>query len=867
MVTWSVSLRGALLSTLVCVFALASACGGDTTASDDDDDRPEGGQGPGEAGGGGRTGGSGGTAGDGSGGTGGDGTGGSSGGKGGTAGTGGTDDCGNGSVDSDEECDDENASEGDGCDASCRREDGWQCDMLEPTGCEETCGDGLVVGAEAVGTGCDDGNTEADDGCGDDCRVEPGASCSGEPSVCALGCGDGDLGATEECDDGNDQSGDGCSSVCREESGWNCPDPGEPCVSTAQCGDRELGGPEVCDDGNEVDDDGCAGDCRSVDPGYYCPAPGMPCRERCGDGDVTGDEECEDGNATSGDGCSSTCRIEAGASCNGSACVFAVCGNGTVEAGEACDLGADNGRYTGDGNGCGATCTLEPSCRSGGVTGACTTACGDGNVDSGEECDDGNGTPGDGCSDDCLNEDGFSCTEETLPLTVPCSTNSSTQCIVLPVVHRDFDGHHLSNGHPDFMYFGATAANGRTTGVIDTRTACIPNSAGTKLTPVSGICPANDQAGPCPGIAGTALNAEGKPALGIDTCPCVFTDWDQTGVLTGITGSTVCTVEGAGTTRERIDTTVKVVQNAESFAQWFTDSSFSTKVTGTIELGPSGNAFRFSSGAPGAAPGTAGRTIQDDIHSACLGAGSTLSSGFFPLDGLTGVGSTQLCNIWPYMLYSGATAATCRAGAGYAVLSQWDPLAAWDACPSPGTGGSVPSSSGTGTPLQGVLHNYYFTTEARYLYRYTAPVTISYSGDDDAWVFVNGIRAIDLGGTHERLTSSVELNATFNLVAGQTYEIAIFRTDRHPRDSNYELVMPASTAVRSVCSGICGDGVKTATEECDDGGANEDGLYGGCDATCRLGAFCGDGVRNGPEECDLGLDNGSGDCDVACRSI
>lgn len=87
-----------------------------------------------------------------------------------------------------------------------------------------------------------------------------------------------------------------------------------------------------------------------------------------------------------------------------------------------------------------------------------------------------------------------------------------------------------------------------------------------------------------------------------------------------------------------------------------------------------------------------------------------------------------------------------------------------------------------------------------------------------------------------------------------------------PRDSNYELVMPASTAVRSTCMPICGDEIVTGGEECDDGTANQDGLYGDCDTNCRFGAFCGDGLRNGQEECDLGADNGNDTCDVACRA-
>lgn len=53
--------------------------------------------------------------------------------------------CGNGRIDSDEACDDGNATSGDSCSATCQGE----------------CGDGVVQYTE----GCDDGNTTADDGC------------------------------------------------------------------------------------------------------------------------------------------------------------------------------------------------------------------------------------------------------------------------------------------------------------------------------------------------------------------------------------------------------------------------------------------------------------------------------------------------------------------------------------------------------------------------------------------------------------------------------------------------------------------------------------------------------------------------------
>ena len=67
-------------------------------------------------------------------------------------------------------------------------------------------------------------------------------------------------------------------------------------------------------------------------------------------------ETCEDGNTTSGDGCSATCQLEPGWTCPlaGAGCSATACGDGLVAGAEACD--DDN---TTPGDGCSATCQLE----------------------------------------------------------------------------------------------------------------------------------------------------------------------------------------------------------------------------------------------------------------------------------------------------------------------------------------------------------------------------------------------------------------------------------------------------------------------------------------------------------------------------
>jgi cysteine-rich repeat protein len=75
----------------------------------------------------------------------------------------------------------------------------------------------------------------------------------------------------------------------------------------------------------------------------------------CGDGLLRLTETCDDGNASSGDGCSASCDVEPGYACSGapSSCTN-TCGDSVVDATETCD---DGGLL--DGDGCSATCQLQ----------------------------------------------------------------------------------------------------------------------------------------------------------------------------------------------------------------------------------------------------------------------------------------------------------------------------------------------------------------------------------------------------------------------------------------------------------------------------------------------------------------------------
>lgn len=194
-------------------------------------------------------------------------------------------------------------------------------------------------------------------------------------------CENGKIDPGESCDQGGGiwaGDGDGCNAQCQVEEGWACTNPSGPMDASEcapVCGDGiKINNTlflEECDDGNLASGDGCSGDCKL---------------EICGDGKVIGNEQCDDGKicvdtednelisctsnedcpelgsceAFGGDGCSATCTIEPGWHCpNSTGKCKTICGDGITvpSVGETCD----NGMHCQDG----AECTEEEFCSDG----------------------------------------------------------------------------------------------------------------------------------------------------------------------------------------------------------------------------------------------------------------------------------------------------------------------------------------------------------------------------------------------------------------------------------------------------------------------------------------------------------------------
>ena len=518
----------------------------------------------------------------------------------------------------------------------------------------------------------------------------------------------------------------------------------------------------------------------------------------CGDGVLTPDEACDDGNRLSGDGCAADCsRTEPGFSC---AAAGRNCSPIAVcgDGIVAVNEQCDDGN-TGAGDGCSSLCLIEPGHRCSGQPSLCSPAiCGDGVREGIEACDDGNPRPFDGCSAHCQVE---------------------PQCQAASCVSVCGDG----------LVIGEECDDGNRVDGDGCSAQC-------KREP-GAVCLAQ----PVPELV------NGQNVLRI---PALFRDFSTTHADFG---ANACAARAPGALAANLQAsgrpTLSAAPNAvaaaclstaASFAEWYTDNANNAALVGELLLfddGAGGYVNRFGADGqkfPAFDPAQQQRSFD----------GTPL---FFPLDG-----SGSATELQP---------------------------------------ASIPTQFGVASPTPestlfpgAANHDFAFTMEVQHRFRYSADTraSLTIGADDDVWIFLNGRLALDLGGTHDPLFGTLAIDAAqgtvtatvldgaspsvvsvssgFGLAPDSVAALSIFHAERKPPFSAFELQMTGFEPSVSQCFSVCGDGLLTLREQCDDG-LNAGG-YGACGPACVLGPFCGDGIIQTEfgESCDVGPGG-----DATCR--
>jgi fibro-slime domain-containing protein len=573
----------------------------------------------------------------------------------------------------------------------------------------------------------------------------------------------------------------------------------------------------------------------------------------CGDGVLqaaTLGEVCDDGNNLAGDGCAADClTIEADFAClePGEPCESTVaCGDGQIGGTETCDDGDDEPN-----DGCDDACQVEDgwTCTTPGE--ACQAAeCGDGIIAGVEQCEDDDTTPtsGDGCSETCALEPGYVCDEPGMACRQavcgdgvveggePCDDENqvvgdgcSPFCEAEPVCDKPTDADGCSSRCGDGLLLAGESEECDDGNKRD-GDGC------------SADCQIED-----------GYECEQQTGMLPDslTIPFVFRDFIALPSATTAKQrhpdfQARCSGARSGMVADLLDDEGKPVNSGTS----------NLEAACTLQLGPI----------------TVGANWCNPINDTC----PTALNSSDQLHGNHRIAGHP--NDDPFTFWYRDTAEVNTTKVVPTVLSMLNGAYVYDA-----QGALYPFDADgwvkSGDEATYNSHNYGFTSEVRRWFGFNGGELLTFNGDDDVWVFINGKLALDIGGVHEKENRTIRLNADgtvdckvgepgvfdeltdcadnasrdLGLEVGKVYEIALFHAERHTRDSNFRLALTGFVSAKSKCEPVCGDGTQTPGEACDDGDDNDDEAYGGCTTHCTRGPHCGDGKRQKPdEECDDG---------------
>ncbi len=540
---------------------------------------------------------------------------------------------------------------------------------------------------------------------------------------------------------------------------------------------------------------------------------------------------------------------EGGACSEGCAEDKVVCGDGVLQAmGEECD-----DKNTTPGDGCSATCNVEDGyvCPVPGVM-CRAAACGDGVLAGLELCDDGNTADGDGCTNTCTFEANYECaTAGEL-----CTKTNCGDGVVQGSEGCDDGNHYLGDG----CSIGC-----------EKEPKCAPPA-------------------PCTSECGDGIK------LGDEAC-------DDANARDGDGCSASCEVEPGWTCAEKAggDLVIPIVYRDFKAFQDGGHVAFQWTANDPIDRSPKEDIWVRTT------LGTAADTTPQGVsllgrpvfkwYASCDATGCKDIAPVAPAVPPTGTAGAAQCNA-----VKGATAGTklintdarnvhfCGYGdRDFNSFSQWyldvpnvNETVLATLTLVKGANGVYSYDDTSFFPLDGkgfgnfgkTNHNFHFTSEVRYWFQYQAAknATLTFNGDDDVWVFVNGKLTVDISGTHGRTEDSVVINPAtkdmdgnaLGLVEGKIYEIVVFQAERNTDNSTYGLSLDDFELVKSTCQSKCGDGTVTVDEACDDG--VNDGSYGTCNADCSRAGFCGDGHKDAPDEsCDDGNFKNLDGCSAACQ--